>query len=377
LTAVNKLYTHEVLDVEAIVEAWSEAFMTDFGMPKADNDTKGRRKWSQKTLFEIITELRSSHKELLESGKMPILNTDVQGLEKSFSSTKPGYYSWLSAMHRIIVAMPNKCFPDDTPVNPSHLHSNENWNRAYFVLRFTQAKRKHKKNENTRGPQNKPSILPAFLTEQDFGGTVVGATGGAEEEDLQDLDWITEDPSGQVEEMADDARVDEDEAYEALSTLFEYRVGVSTTVTANSARAQRPTLSAGRQKMLLKALGARVKVLYGDQQSSVIEDDNDTTNLLQMAERAAAVQADEGADQVDEKEFWRFQASLSTVSADVWGYKDACRHLGLDPVTRLLPDSLAELAFKPWQVQGKSIDCSQQISYLPVGLLQTFPGLLI
>jgi hypothetical protein len=82
--------------------------------------------------------------------------------------------------------------------------------------------------------------------------------------------------------------VNKDEAQNPISTLFEYRVGNSTTATANSARARRPTLSMGRQSMPLRALGSQVRVLYGDKESSSKADDKQAIGLLQMAESGTA-----------------------------------------------------------------------------------------
>ena len=116
-----------------------------------------------------------------------------------------------------------------------------------------------------------------------------------------------------------------------MSTLFEYKVGSATTVTSNSASAQRPPLSIGRQRILLNVLGLHVKVLYNSKDNKLTQTTNNeqSTTLLQIAKKAATIKT--AVDKkVNKQEFWAFQASLSTVSAKVLSYKAACKSLEIN-----------------------------------------------
>ena len=386
------------------LEMWRQERLSGFRVP----GIKATQTWQLTKLFQFIEQ---ADREVYDA-ELPL------DPDRSWKTLEPkqitfGYAGWMAAMAKILKANPER-FPDSTK-EASHktgLYATEDWMRVYWVLRayWRQQSQSRDAEASTTRNTNQLAVKPTFLTDDDIerfktGATLVTAVNkdnpepalaeaylelgeqiqAWEEED--NVDWelaadarhaervaAVEDEHLSPEDRAAKAeqRLQEAEAVDASWSEFMLKVGTNDTTNVGR-KVARPPLTVNQLQTFLARQGSKAKVLH-DEFSLVQEAVGKT--LLQQASVQETV--DPEMTQETSRLFWELQEKLSTVTAPVKPYEEACLALGLDPVwPKLDPtdESDKALVLKPWQVTGILWMLDNEDSFIRGGIVADDCGL--
>jgi hypothetical protein len=313
--------------------------------------------WSSKGIFECIESASPVERALYDETTIPIKHHQLPGT--TIKSTSPGYLTWINVMHRLILQNQD-CFEDDSTISPyMGPHTAEDWFRAYSLIRYhhrTISQTVKQSKGNARGPMNLAAEMPKFLVDADF--RACATAGNSDEATLVDTEDESDEDEGEELGPDDlDAEVQDrvEKAFEE-GALAMSSGGDLNAVTKNCGR---PSLSRVQVGRFLQSIGKTARVLHDVGQNPK---DAVSQRVIQAAEAAGSISAVElddlqnNAHTHERQEFWKVMGQVSAVSVKTKSYLECCEDLGIDPDTRSFGNN--DQSFQPWQVIGKSNNCS-------------------
>jgi hypothetical protein len=348
-----------------VLGQWVESRRHGFG---CDLKTFDNHDWNTKTMFDILQEMTEKEVEFITGDDFPVTSEQL-GVTKQ--SDKPGYYSWLWSIHRLITSYSDH-FPDDKPQNSTPLHTPENWYRGILVLRAYWLKAKTPQaRDRKRGYAASVAYKPRMLGDVDVEEIELDPT--AEYALARQQHYLRQKRDAEATNLDEEHGLDleSDESgiarqNKAVSAITDFQKMLNPTGDVTSEAKKRASTArlnftpeqlrrwiADMNADLFKSMTSTKEV-----EGSFAKDANNTVfnKVVHFADEEESLRTGSGffkrtTDEEAQAEFKAISEQVSSNSSEPISFEDACRRHNLDPRDIQVPG--ITLQPYPHQILGK------------------------